>query len=143
MKIKHKSKISFALLAIIIILLIAPIVPIILNGNMDKDIALKILLMVALLVFILHVFLQTSYTIDGGKLKIKSGVFPYRPIEISEIREITKTRSLWSSPAPSFDRIIVKYGKSQSIILSQKDKVAFAKDLCNINPKIVNLVLED
>ena len=140
---KHKSKVSYALLAFITILLIAPIIPIISNGEMNKEIALKLLFMIAILIFVMHVFLQTTYTIDGQKLKIKSGVIPYRPINISEITEISKTKSLWSSPAPSFDRIIIKYGDYQSIIISPKDKVSFAKDLCVINPNIVNNIKED
>ncbi|MBW7871619.1 MAG: PH domain-containing protein, partial [Flavobacteriia bacterium] len=45
-----------------------------------------------------------------------------------------------SSPAPSFDRIIVKYGKFDEIILSPKDKFKFTKDLKQINPDIVDKV---
>lgn len=140
---QHKSKISYGILAFITVLLAAPIIPIVTEGVMDKDIALRLLIMLAVLVFVLHVFFQTTYTIEDGKLKVKSGIMKYRPIEISEIRELAKTKSLWSSPAPSLDRIIVKYGANQRIILSPKDKVQFAIDLCDINPKIVNLVLED
>jgi hypothetical protein len=140
---KYTSKISYGLLIIIVLLLIAPLISIIQNGVIDKEIALRLLFMAALLLFVLHVFLNTNYTIDGSKLKIRSGIIPYRPIEISSIREISKTKSLWSSPAPSFDRIVIKYGKYNKMIVSPKDKVAFVKDLCEINPNIVNLVLED
>ena len=140
---QHKSKISYGILAFLTVLLLAPIIPIIAEGVMDKGIAMKLLVMLALYVFVLHVFLQTTYTIDEGKLKIKSGLMSYRPIEIAEIREIAKTKSLWSSPAPSLDRIVIKYGSNRSIILSPQDKVTFAKDLCEINPNIVNLITEN
>jgi len=71
-------------------------------------------------------FLKTEYTIEDKKLKIKCGFFTYKPIEINEIREITKSSNIISSPAASFDRIEIKYGKFEELIISPKNKFEFA-----------------
>lgn len=92
--------------------------------------------------FIAHLFLRTVYTIDHDQLKIKCGIFSYQPIDIHEIREISKTKSIISSPAPSFDRIEIKYGKFDTIIISPNDKLSFANDLSLINPTIKNNITE-
>ena len=47
-----------------------------------------------------------------------------------------------SSPAPSFDRIELKYGKFDEIIISPKDKLSFANDLTQINTEIENNIVE-
>ena len=139
----HTSKVSYGLLIFIFLLIFAPMVPVWMNDEVNDKITISFAVMVVLFGFILHLFMRTTYTIDEGILKIRSGFIPYRPIKISEIRKIEKTKSLYSSPAPSFDRIVIKYGTSRSVIVSPKDKVSFAKDLCFINPNITNLVTEN
>ena len=143
MKIVHTSKVSYGLLIFIFLLIFAPMIPVWIDGKITDKTTTSLVLMVVLFGFILHLFLSTTYTIDHGTLRIRSGIIPYRPIQISEIREIAKTKILYSSPAPSFDRIVIKYGNARSIIVSPKDKVAFAKDLCHLNPKINNFVTEN
>ena len=71
-------------------------------------------------------------------LKIKFGFISYKPIEVDKIKEIAKTRNPISSPAPSLDRIIIKYGKYDEVIISPKNKLDFAKYLTKLNPKINN-----
>ena len=66
----------------------------------------------------------------------------FTPIDIENITEISKTRSLISSPAPSFDRIEIKYGKFDEIIISPEDKMNFTIDLTKINPNIKNNLAE-
>ena len=83
-------------------------------------------------------FFKLEYIIEENKLKIKCGFFTYKPIEIKDIKEITKSNSIISSPAASFDRIEIKYGKWEELIISPKDKFTFAKHLTNLNPKIKN-----
>jgi len=87
-------------------------------------------------------FFKTEYTVEGKKLKIKCGFFTYKPIEIDEIKEITKSNNIISSPAASFDRIEIKYGKFEEIIISPKDKFEFAKYLKSLNPNIKNNITE-
>ncbi len=90
--------------------------------------------------FVLHLFLNTEYTIEDGQLKIKSGFFREKPIDILEIKEIKKTNSIISAPAASFDRIEIKYKTFNTMIVSPKNKTAFIKHLMEINPNIVNKV---
>ena len=97
-------------------------------------------LLTLLFAFILHMFFKTRYIIDANKLKIKCGFIPYKPIDIATIKEVARTKSIISSPAPSFDRIVIKYGKYDEIIISPKDKQNFVKDLLKINPEIINKV---
>ena len=140
---KYTSKTSYVLLIFIFLIIFAPLFPVLQHGELDAAMTQKLTFMILIFAFVLHIFLSTIYTIDGGKLKIRSGIIPYRPVNISEIREISKTKSLWSSPAPSFDRIVIKYGQNRSVIVSPKDKVSFARDLSSINPNIVNNITED
>ncbi len=84
----------------------------------------------------MHLFFKTKYIIDNGKLIVKSGFIRYKPDDIESIKEIAATKSMISSPAPSFGRIVIKYGKYDEIIISPKDKLNFAKDLLKINPEI-------
>lgn len=88
-------------------------------------------------------FLKTEYTIEENKLKIKCGFFTYKPIEINEIKEITKSSNIISSPAASFDRIEIKYGKFEEMIISPKNKFEFAKYLTGLNPNIKNNITEN
>jgi hypothetical protein len=85
---------------------------------------------------------NTEYTIEENKLKIKCGFFAYKPIEINEIKEITKSSSIISSPAASFDRIEIKYGKFEEMIISPVDKFEFAEYLTDLNPNIKNNITE-
>ena len=98
-----------------------------------------------LLVYLLCLYLNfsTKYTItNDGVLKVKCGFFYNKWFDINKIKSITKTGNLFSSPAPSLDRIELTYGKFDLIVISPKDKIGFAKELIKINPKIENNLTE-
>ena len=133
---KYKSKVSYGLLIAISLIMFGPLLFKLSDYTLNTQRILGILLLLVTFALILHMFLTTIYTIDNDKLKIKSGFFSYKPIEISEIKRITKTNNIISSPAASFDRIEIQYGKFKSIILSPKDKLNFCKDLNELNPEI-------
>lgn len=80
--------------------------------------------------------LTTHYIIDGRTLRIKSGIFVNRLVNIDTIRMITQTNSLESSPANSLDRLELRYNKFERIIISPKDKDGFIKKLSELNPNI-------
>lgn len=88
--------------------------------------------------FILHMFFNTIYTIDNERLHITCGFFRYNSINIMEIKKISKSHNMISSPAASFDRIEISYGKFEEIIISPKHKLKFSEDLQKINPGIIN-----
>lgn len=136
----YPSKVSYGLLTFVFLVFYVPLIPSLINGGFNKKSILFLLLLTSIFVFIAHLFLKTKYTINNHKLKIKCGLFSYKPIDIYEIKEVVKTKSIISSPAPSFDRIEIKYGKFEEIIISPKDKLNFVKDLITINPDIKNKV---
>ena len=88
--------------------------------------------------FILHMFFNTIYTIDQQMLHIKCGFFRYNSINIMDIKKISKSSSIVSSPAASFDRIEITYGKFDELIISPKYKFKFADDLQKINSNLIN-----
>ncbi len=138
----YKSKISYGLLLVIFLVFYGPLVPDLINKELNSKMLMTIGLLTLFFALILHMFFKTRYIIDDNKLKIKCGLIPYKPIDIATIKEIARTKSIISSPAPSFDRIVIKYGKYDEIIISPKDKQNFVKDLLRINPKIVDKVTE-
>ncbi len=136
----YKSEVSYGLLLVIFLVFYGPLVPVLMKQEFNNKTLMTIGLLTLLFAFILHMFFKTRYIIDGNKLKIKSGFIPYKPIDIATIKEVARTKSIISSPAPSFDRIIIKYGKYDEIIISPKDKQNFVKDLLKINPEISNKI---
>ena len=139
---KYPSKVSYGLLIFVFLVFNGPLIPDLIRGEFnEKSIGLIVFLSIVF-IFIAHFFLKTQYSIENNKLKIKCGLFSYKPIDIDEIKEISKTKSILSSPAPSFDRIEIKYGKFNEVIISPKDKFQFAEDLTKINPNIKNKITE-
>ena len=70
---------------------------------------------------------STKYTISQDALVAQSGPFVWR-VKITDVIEVTETRSAISGPALSLDRIAIKYrsGKlSRSLLVSPKDKTGF------------------
>lgn len=132
----YYSKVSYLLLGFIFVVFFGPLIFYAFDEGTDKSLLGTGLFLLIIFAFVLHMFFSTSYTIKDNILKIKSGFIPFNPIHISEITEITKTNSILSSPAVSFDRIEIKYQKVNSIIISPKDKHSFVKDLSRINPNI-------
>lgn len=135
---KYPSKISYSLLAFIFLIFFGPVIPNVFNAELNVKVLGVVGFLILVFACILHMFLKTEYIIADKILKIKCGMFSYKPIAIADIKEISKTSSLLASPAPSFDRIEISYGKFDTIIISPKDKSSFAKHLTNINPNIKN-----
>jgi hypothetical protein len=127
----YKSKISLGLLIFIYSVIgIDALIMIILKSW----IAIFILLLLSL--FILHIFRNTYYKIEGNLLLIRSGFIYRNTIEISQIRKINSTRSFLSAPALSLDRIELLYNKFDYVLISPENKDEFTSDLKTINPNI-------
>lgn len=143
MKKKYSSKTSVALLLFVFLVFFAPLIPSLTTGGFNAKILLVIGVLLVVFGLILHMFLKTEYIIDGKELKIRSGIFSYKPIKIEEIKDVANTSSKMASPAPSFDRIEVKHGKFDSVIISPRDKSNFVRDLKKVNPDIKEKVTEN
>lgn len=97
---------------------------------------LGLLIILAVLAFILHLFLNTNYTIEGHQLTVKSGFLYHSTIDIHTITKVSETNNLLSSPAISLDRLEIRYAAHNSVIISPREKQAFLDHLLQINPKI-------
>lgn len=133
---KHPSKVSYPLYLAVISIINAPML-IDLFQNEPTNLGWELTFVVVLTTFITYLFFFTSYTIVNDSLIIKSGFFSEK-IAISKIKEIQKTNYILSAPAPSFNRILVKYGKFDEVIISPKNKRQFVNDLLAVNSGIIN-----
>lgn len=139
---KYSSKVSYVLLTFIFLIFFGPLIPNLVGVEFSGNLITSITFLSLTFVFVLYLFFGTTYTIDKEELIIKCGPFSYQPIEITKIKEISKTNNIISSPAPSFDRIEITYGVFDKIIISPKDKMTFVNDLIKINPSIKNNITE-
>ncbi len=78
---------------------------------------------------------RTRYIIDGDMLRVRFLIFG-EDCRIDSITEIRPTRTWLSAPAPSLDRIQIKYGKYGVMVISPLEKEKFIAHLCEINPRI-------
>lgn len=127
----YKSKISSGLLIFIYSIIGIDALVMIFLKNW---IAISILFLLSL--FILHIFRNTWYRIEGNLLQIKSGFIYRSTIDIGTIKRISSTRSFFSAPALSLDRIEVLYNKFDSVLISPENKEEFVDELKKINPSI-------
>ncbi|WP_197739813.1 PH domain-containing protein [Pedobacter sp. BS3] len=93
-------------------------------------------ILLPVIIFIVHVFLTTNYTIKDDELTIKCGFLPNKTVDIKTIKKITETNNPLSSPATSIDRLEISYGKFDSVIISPKLKMEFINDITTLNPNV-------
>jgi purine-cytosine permease-like protein len=126
---RFKSKIDRWILVLLVIVIVVQVVavggaalqagdPLVMTGS--------IFLMIAIVGLMLWLLVGTHYTVDRGELKIVSGPFRWK-VSLDQIGSVEATRSLFSSPALSLDRIRIRYGKRRSIMISPADKAGFLK----------------
>ncbi len=137
----YPSKISYGLLIAIGIIFFLPISIEGFNNGTSNHFLITMSILVLVFIIILYTFYSTKYSINKNILHIKCGFLYNDKINIQDIKTIEKTKSLLSSPAASFDRIIVTFGKYDEIILSPQNKVDFVRSLQKINPQIKSSIL--
>lgn len=135
------SKISYTLLIIIGFILFIPAIVEMYNHGLNEQVLMVCASILLVFVFLLYIFFSTKYTIIKDTLLIKSGFLVNMKIDINTINSIHKTNSILSSPAASFDRILVSFGQYDEVIISPKDKLGFIKAIKQINPSIVSDLL--
>lgn len=87
--------------------------------------------------FIIHLLSNTYYLIRERTLIVRSSLFYNLHIPIDQIVEIRPTNNPLAAPAASLDRLEVRYGRHDSILVSPRDKEDFVRTLRAINPRIV------
>lgn len=85
--------------------------------------------------FITYLFVTTYYVIEGDKLIVRCG-FITNIVKIDQIKKIAETNNPLSAPAASLDRLVIHYHKSNTVMISPKDKKGLIRELVNLNPKI-------
>jgi len=126
----YKSKVGFAIILPLGILCAMFMVALVFK------LWLGVVILGCAVVFILHMFFNTYYTITGAQLLIKSGFVINITMDIGSIKKITPTNSILSSPALSMDRLDIAYNKYDNVMVSPKDKTGFITRLIQINPSI-------
>ena len=134
---EFKSKVGYGILIPVLILLIGITFLPLINGAPIAATLTMVGIMVPTIAFTLHIFFRTTYRInDKNELLIKCGFLHNSVVDILKIKSIHKTKNPISSPAASLDRIELKYGKWDSVIISPEDKIEFVNELLKINPDI-------
>lgn len=106
------------------------------NQNWQKFRLTVLIFSIFSFIFI-FIFLSLKYVIEDEFLIIKMNFFIIKKIKISEIKSVAKSIDFTSSPALSIDRLSIKYGKFDEVLISPKNKEAFANDLSNVNTEII------
>ncbi len=132
MKKKYKSEISKSIVLILAIVLGGSLI----NSSFYPPYWIGAASVGPVILFVIYLFRTTYYTIDENILHVKAGFLVNLNIDIDKIKSISKSNSIMSSPALSLDRIDIKYGMGQSVLISPKDRKDFIADLLAKNPTI-------
>jgi hypothetical protein len=130
----YRSAVSYALL---IPLAISLSIALFLGIYTGEFIAVGIVL-ATIMGLVLPMLLNTTYTIDGAVLKIRSGFIKFKDVPIAGITRIEKTQTLLSAPAISLtERIEIFYNRYDSVVISPQNRSGFIADVLSINPAVV------
>lgn len=132
MKKVYNSKIGLELL-IPLVLIFGTVLFLTLN---EEQSWIGILILLPIILFVVHMFLTTNYTIESDELTIKCGFLFNKTIDIKTIKKITETNNPLSSPATSLDRLEINYGKFDTVIISPKRKKEFIENITTLNPNV-------
>ncbi len=96
----------------------------------DSLVGLSIVLITSFLALGLPVWIlfSTYYVIDSKVLRVRSGPLSW-DIACCDIQSVVPTRSPLSSPALSLNRLEIRYGENQSIMVSPVHPDQFIADL--------------
>jgi hypothetical protein len=81
-------------------------------------------------------FKSTFYIITEEELIIRCGIFYKLVIKINDIRKISESNDLISSPALSIDRLEILYNRFDTILISPKKKYEFLQSIETLKPDI-------
>mgnify|MGYP003942736875 FL=1 len=132
MKKIYKSKIGLEL-AIPLVLVFGTVLTLTISQEPSW---IGIVIFLPVILFVVHMFMTTEYTIDNDKLTVKCGFLYNKTIDIKSIRKITETNNPLKSPATSLDRLEINYGKFDSVLISPKQKSEFINEIKRLNPNI-------
>nr|WP_298926399.1 PH domain-containing protein [uncultured Allomuricauda sp.] len=129
---KYPSKVSYGLLLFVMVILVGSSIPM-----LSPPIWLGIGINTFVMVFVLMIFFNLNYIVDGSLLSVKLGFLVIKKIDIHSIKMLAETNSLISAPAVSLDRLEIIYNDHDSVIISPKDKSGFIDHITKVNPEVV------
>ncbi len=128
----YKSKIGLELLLPVVLVLGT----VLLLSLAEEPAWAGVAILMPVILFVMHLFLTTCYTIEGDQLLIKSGFLFRKTVPIPSIRKIRETNNPLSAPATSLDRLEIVFGKYESVLISPKQKLEFIQHIQTINPAV-------
>jgi hypothetical protein len=93
------------------------------------------LILLLVVAFMAYLLAATRYTITSHDLLIVCGPFRQR-LPLASIVSIMPSHNPLSSPALSLDRLEIRYGKFDSVLISPADKTGFLAALHQLNPAL-------
>jgi hypothetical protein len=85
---------------------------------------------------VFYTLFSISYRIVEDQLIVRCGFLYRKSIAISDIVSVKPSRNILSSPAASLNRIEVRYGAKNFVLLSPSDKQGFVRALKQVNANI-------
>jgi hypothetical protein len=136
---KRDEWIEALILLGILVSLAGGIVALVIAGVSGTEMILVGSLLLGMDSLMLWVLYGTGYTITPDRLLIRCGPMSFG-VRLESIEFIFPTRSPWSSPACSLERLRIVYGLSQrSIMISPEDKAVFLSAIVQQCPTLVVL----
>lgn len=132
MKTIYKSKIGLELAIPITLAFVIPII----YGLTQKQTMVAVIFLTVAYAFIAHLFITTKYTVHNHTLIVSCSFLYKKEIDIHTIQKIIETNNPLSAAATSLDRLELKFGGRQSILISPKLKKEFVAHVLAINPTI-------
>lgn len=123
----------------IIVSVVGGLMPMVVGDASWTELVVMASLVLGMDVLMLWVLYGTGYTVNPDQLVIQCGPFNL-PVTLNGIESITPTRSPWSSPACSLDRLKIVYGVSkQTVMISPADKFGLLSAIVQQCPMLVKL----
>ena len=119
------SRVDGWLVAVLLLAVVSPLAAVWWAGA-DVVLALASVMVTLLVCGVLLV--PCRYTLESDHLLIRCGLIRQR-IPYRDITAITPSRSLWSAPALSLQRVKLSYGRTSSQLVSPRDRAAIIQAL--------------
>ena len=117
--------------------LILPIIVFFLDKSTFTEKPFILLPLLSPLILIFWIYFDTFYKIENNKLIYRSG-FLRGKIEILNIKEILKGKTMWSGIKPALARngLIIKFNKYDEIYIAPENNDELISDLIKLNSEI-------
>lgn len=123
----YRSRISISLLLIVTVACFVPVAFVSIEEMWHIAVA-----MLLIYLLILSCIRGIKYVIEGNTLKVYSYWGIHQDIDIATITKMEQSRCMLSSPAASFKRLAIYYGKCDVIYISPRNQKDFINEINRI-----------